>query len=124
MTRGSSTRRRSITAAVLASFWCGSVLAANTVEVEVDCDDSELASSAVPAPKFTVTVTEADVDGDQDTDISAPSSSLTDAVNAEEAALEDGTDVETRLPADAVRLPGISQENLPRYRRQMNRTDI
>ena len=122
MTQGSSTHRIGIAAALLAGLWCSSVFAASTVEV--DCEETAMNSSEVLAETLTVAVTEAEVDSNSETEISAPSSSLSEAVNAEDVSLDEVVETEAELPATAIQLPGVSKENMPRYRRQMNRTDI
>ena len=95
----------------------------------------------VPAPPLTMKLAEHGL-ADSSADMKAPAAdpagekltSPTLAADATESTLvdtEDTSTVETDaaaaaddLPETSLRLPGVSDEELPRYRRQMYRTDI
>ena len=123
MSQSSKTHRFSQLALLVAGFAASAAFAANTVEV-VDCDEVKMQASEVPAASLTVTPAEHEVDSEVDVPLTAPASQLSDTASADETAVDDVVDTEIELPPTAVQLPGISKENLPRYRRQMYRTDI
>ena len=95
---------------------------------------SALASSDIPAPCPEPTAqTDASLHYMLDEDATAPTLRTIDAsesvasgdVNDEESeAAENATIRNTEMPDIATRLPGVSSSDLPRFRRQMFRTDI
>ena len=125
-------------AALLLVAWCSPTLAATGVDVE--CPESEAQNRLVATdvqipqlelPALNISVAEHGVDSSADIEdeISDPplaSPTVTNGKEAEEVAedIDDADDGISDTSPTATRLPGVSESELPRFRRQMYRTDI
>ena len=125
-------------AALLLVAWCSPTLAATGVDVE--CPESEPQNKLVATnveipeleiPSLKIDVAEHGVDSSSDIEdeISDPplaSPAVTKGEEVDEAAedVEDADAGVSDTPPTATRLPGVPESELPRFRRQMYRTDI
>jgi hypothetical protein len=137
--RSNLARTGSVTALLL-SFFCTSALASNSVKLP--CKDASNDLSTPDFPALALNVKHIDhglIDAAADMKLSPavpakeklPSSAL-----AEIKSSPDSNDVEDTIendespaavsgsPETALRLPGVAEKDQPRFRRQMNRTDI
>ena len=121
-------------AGLLLAAWTVPVFASSGHDArcpEADADAkiraAELISPALTIPALTIEVTEHGVDSSADIDEEiVDSPRLTPSADSEEVVREVDPTTAPRnetLPT-ATRLPGVSDSNLPRFRRQMYRTDI
>jgi hypothetical protein len=113
-----------------------------SANIDPDCvsidDQAEISAFSSP-PSLRLEMTEhdrrdptpaerlADSDSPQEPGLEAASNSLLKNLVGKEQNLTDEVDPEAQapgLPPTATRLPGIADEDLPRFRRQMFRTDI
>ncbi len=137
-------RSRGLTSAVMALMFCLSTTAGYAANsVKSDCDEiSDLPAAKVgPASSLSIKLTDHGLT-DSASDMKDPASDpaaekvrsprLADAADkaldseADDSAATD-TDVTVavdELPETSLRLPGIAEKDLPRFRRQMYRTDI
>ena len=123
-------------ATLLLGGWCSSVLASNDVTAECEA----LPAVEIPAPSLTIRrtdhgLTESAADmkdaatEPSSEEVSSPaladaaSTKSTDSTDTEAEADENAVPV-SNPPETALRLPGVSEEDQPRFRRQMYRTDI
>ncbi len=89
--------------------WSTSALASNGFDTNCEGVTDELPAPEIPAPSLTIKVAD-----------HGPSTA-----DADEEAGSDETANTVNVPLGTVlRLPGVSDEDLPRFRRQMFRTDI
>ena len=125
-------------AALLLAAWCSPTLAATGVDVE--CPESEPQNQLVATnieipqldiPSLKISVADHGVDSSSDIEdeISDPplaSPAVTKGEEVEEAAeeTEDADAGVSDTSPTATRLPGVSESEQPRFRRQMYRTDI
>ena len=125
-------------AALLLTAWCAPTIAATGVDIE--CPESEreqkLALTDVEIPELVIPALKIDVvdhgvDSDASIDDEIVDPPLTSqAVSSSESSDDTATDIDDADVAPeesaptATRLPGVSDTDQPRYRRQMYRTDI
>ncbi len=128
------------TAALLFGVWSGSALASNGFDAHCTESNDALPAPKIPAPSLTIEVAEhgltfasADMDATAAKPGSEPavSPALADVTKKlstenldEQAGADESFDTNTQPPGSALRLPGVSEANLPRFRRQMYRIDI
>jgi len=128
------------TAALLLSAWSASAFASNGFDTHCAEANDALPTPKIPAPSLTIEVVEhgltiasADLDtaAAKSDSKSAVSPALADAAEKlstddldEQAGADESAGTNTQPPGAALRLPGVSDENLPRFRRQMYRKDI
>ena len=112
------------TATLLFGAWSGSALASNGFDAHCAESNDALPAPEIPAPSLTIEVAE---HGSE----SAVSPALADVTKKlstdnldEQAGADESSDTNTQPPGSALRLPGVSEANLPRFRRQMYRIDI
>ena len=135
-----SNRYLSGAAALLFGLSCSFSHASNAVKSDCDEISDPPTANASPAPRLTLRMTEHGLT-DSESDMKDPASDPT-SEKVESPALADTTDTEVdenseskpteteskvaadKLPDTALRLPGVSETELPRFRRQMYRTDI
>lgn len=130
-------------ATLLFGLSCSFVNAANVVKSDSGEISKPPAATASPAPRLTLRMTDHGLT-DSASDMNDPASDPTDetvdsptlAVDSAESQLDESsddtsTDTDTdatvavdELPDTALRLPGVADKDLPRFRRQMYRTDI
>lgn len=126
-----------ITALLLAA-WCSPTLAASGVDVE--CPESERETGLVAAdleipelviPSLAIDVADHGIDSAASIDEEIVDSPLaTQVISSGDESEDSAPDIdEGDAPLDdaaptATRLPGVSETDQPRYRRQMYRTDI
>lgn len=127
-------------ATLLLGLACSSAFASNSFKL--DCDDVSDALAAVEIPTSSLNIRAADHGlTDSAADMKDPASdpgaekltspalaevadvSLDDSVESSAADNDDTVPVND-LPETALRLPGVSEKEQPRFRRQMYRTDI
>lgn len=119
-------------AALLFGLSCSFVHASNLVKSDCDEMTDPPAATANTAPQMNIKLTDhglTDSASDMKDPASDPAaekvSSPALAEDQDEAATEtDATVAVDDLPETALRLPGVSEQELPRFRRQMYRTDI
>lgn len=127
-------------AALLFGLSCSFSHASNAVKSDCDEISDPPTADASPAPQLTLRMTEhglTDSEADMKDPATDPTSeivespTLTDTADTvvDEAAESQPADTELKVVADklpdtALRLPGVSETELPRFRRQMYRTDI
>ena len=128
------------TAAVLLGAWSMSALASNGFETICSAAARALPAAEIPVRSLTIEVVEhgltsaaADMDAPTAESVSeavvspalanVTTKSLGDAVE-KQVGLDETAGTASELPGSALQLPGVSQANLPRFRRQMYRTDI
>ena len=128
------------TAAVLLGAWSMSALASNGFETHCSAATRALPAPEIPVPSLTVKVVEhgltsaaADMDAPTAESVSEPdvAPALADVTtkssgNAVEkqAGVDESAGTASEPPGSALQLPGVSEADLPRFRRQMYRTDI
>ena len=128
------------TVALLLGAWGTSALASNGFDTHCTEADDALPAPKIPAPSLTVEVAEhgltiasahMDAPAAKPSNESAVSPALADVTKNlstddldKQADADESTGSNTQPPGPALRLPGVSDENLPRFRRQMYRTDI
>ena len=128
------------TVALLLGAWSASALASNGFDTHCTEADDALPAPKIPAPSLTVEVAEhgltiasthMDAPAAKPGSESAVSPALADVTKNpsvddldEQADADESTRSSTRSPRSMLRLPGVSDANLPRFRRQMYRTDI
>jgi hypothetical protein len=127
-------------AALLFCLSCSSSFASNVIKSDSDEITDPPATNSSPAPRLTLRTTDHGLT-DSVADMKDPASdpaaekvsspALAEAAdsNADEGAENATTDTDTtvaidELPETALRLPGVADKDLPRFRRQMYRTDI
>ncbi len=122
--------------ALLLGSWCSSALASNDVTAECEA----LPAVEIPTPSLTFKRTDhglTDSAADMKDAASEPGSEKVSSPALADAASIDSTDTTdtdseadenavpvSNPPETALRLPGVSEEDQPRFRRQMYRTDI
>ncbi len=126
--------------ALLLGTWSASALASHSFHTNCDQATAELPAPEIPAPSLNVVVSEhgltsAAADMDAPAAASHSDSGVLPAL-AEVTTKSTGNAVEEQAGADesantaneptesALQLPGVSEAALPRFRRQMYRTDI
>ncbi len=128
------------TAALLLGAWSASALASNGFDTHCTEANDALPAPEIPAPSLTIKVAEhgltiasapMDAPAARSGSESAVSPALADVTKElstddpdEQAGADDSANTNTQLPGAALRLPGVSDANLPRFRRQMYRKDI
>jgi hypothetical protein len=122
--------------ALLLSLSCSFTYASNLVKSDCDEMNDPPAADASSAPPLAIKMTDhglTDSASDMRDPASDPAaekvSSPILADDAEETVTESVTETDAsvavdELPETALRLPGVSDQELPRFRRQMYRTDI
>ena len=128
------------TVALLLGAWSTSALASNGFDTDCTETDNALPAPQIPTPSLTVEVAEhgltiasahldapAAIPGNE----SVVSPALADVAKKpstddldKQADADESTGFNTQPPGPALQLPGVSDANLPRFRRQMYRTDI
>ena len=128
------------TAALLLGAWSVSALASNGFDSHCVEATNELPAPEIPTPSLNIEVAEhgitrASADMDAPAAASHSDSSVlpaladvatktsSDAVEEQSGADESASTTSER-PESALQLPGVSEADLPRFRRQMYRTDI
>jgi hypothetical protein len=120
--------------------WSASALASNGFDTHCTEADDVLPAPKIPAPTLTVEVAEhgltiasahMDAPAANPGSESAVSPALADVTKNpsvddldEQANADESTGPSTQPPRSVLRLPGVSDADLPRFRRQMYRTDI
>jgi hypothetical protein len=120
--------------------WSASALASNGFDAQCTEADDALPASKIPTPSLTVEVAEhaltiasahMDAPAAKPGSESVVSPALADVTKEpstddldNQADADESTGSNTQPPGPALRLPGVSDENLPHFRRQMYRTDI
>ena len=120
--------------------WCSLSLASNGIKSNCTDLNNQPVTVRIPAPSLTVTVVDhglTDAAADMKESASEPSgeniptSALADAVETDAVESSDSaTQVENidepikKTPETALHLPGVPEEDQPRFRRQMYRNDI
>jgi hypothetical protein len=128
------------TAALLLGAWSASALASNGFDTQCTEANDALPAPKIPAPSLTIEVTEhgltiasahMDAPEAKSGSKSAVSPALADVTKQlstddldEQAGTDESAGTNTQPPGAALRLPGVSDANLPRFRRQMYRIDI
>ena len=128
------------TVALLLGAWSASALASNGFDTHRTETDDALPAPNIPAPSLTVEVAEPgltiasahiDAPAAKPGSESAVSPAWADVTKNpptddldKQADADESTGSKTQPPGPALRLPGVSDENLPHFRRQMYRTDI
>jgi len=128
------------TVALLLGAWSMSAFASNGLDTHHTEADDALPAPKIPAPSFTVEVAEhgltiasvhLDAPAAKPGNDSAVSPALADVTKKpstddldKQADADESTGSNTQPPGPALQLPGVSDANLPRFRRQMYRTDI
>ena len=125
------------TVALLLGAWSASALASNGFDTHCTEADDALPAPKIPAPSLTVEVAEhgltvasahMDAPAAKPGSESAVSPALADVTKNpsvdEQDDADESTGSSTQRPRSVLRLPGVSDANLPRFRRQMYRTDI
>ncbi len=128
------------TAALLLGAWSASAFASNGFDTLCTEANNALPTPTIPAPSLTIEVAEHGLtiaSADMDTPAaksdskSAVSPALADVTKKlstddldEQAGADESAGTNTQPPGAALRLPGVSDANLPRFRRQMYRIDI
>lgn len=128
-------------AALLLSMSCSTAIASNDIKSESHEIKNSPQASEVPAPSLTIRLVDHGLT-ESESDMKAPAAdpaaekvtSPALAADATDTAVSDdedtgATDTDTAAAADDIpnaglRLPGVSEKELPRFRRQMYRTDI
>ena len=128
-------------AALLLGLSCSTAIASN--DIKSDCHEINNSPQAfeVPAPSLTIRLVDRGLT-ESESDMKAPAAdpagekvtSPALAADTTDTAVSDDEDTGTTdtdtaaaaddLPDTALRLPGVSEKELPRFRRQMYRTDI
>ena len=127
-------------AALLFAVCCSTALASSGIDSRCSELGTELSSAAAPATKLDIKLADhglIDAAADMNApatgpaDDEMPSTALAEVSNtaSSEVAEKDNNGDDNVLPVSnppgtALRLPGVSDKDLPRFRRQMNRTDI
>ena len=128
------------TAALLLGAWSASALASNGFDTHCTEANDALPAPKFPAPSLTIEVAEhgltiasvhMDATAAKSGSKSAVSPALADVTKQlstddldEQAGADESAGTNTQPPGAALRLPGVSDANLPRFRRQMYRIDI
>lgn len=128
------------TAALLLGAWSASALASNGFDTHCTEANDALPAPKIPAPSLTIEVAEhglsiasvhRDAPAAKSGSKSAVSPALADVTKQlstdnlnEQAGADESVGTNTQPPGAALRLPGVSDANLPRFRRQMYRIDI
>lgn len=128
------------TATLLLGLACSSAFASNGFKLDCDEVNTALAAVEIPTPLLAIRAVDhglTDSAADKKDPASDPSVekitsptlaevadvSLNDSSESNSAEEDDVVPV-NGLPETALRLPGVSEKELPRFRRQMYRTDI
>ena len=130
----------SSTVALLLGAWSASALASNGFDTHCTEANDALPAPKIPAPSLTIEVAEhglsiasvhMDAPAAKSRSKSAVSPALADVTRQlstddwdEQAGADESAGTNTQPPGAALRLPGVSDANLPRFRRQMYRIDI
>ena len=128
------------TAALLLGAWSVSAFASNGFDTHCTEANNALPTPKIPAPSLTIEVAEhgltiaaAEMDtpaakSDNKSAVSPALADVTKKLSAddldEQAGADESANTITQPPGAGLRLPGVSDENLPRFRRQMYRKDI
>jgi len=128
------------TVALLLGAWSASALASNGFDTHCTEANDALPAPKIPAPSLTIEVAEhglsiasvhMDATAAKSGSESAVSPALADVTRQlstddlnEQAGADESVGTITQPPGAALRLPGVSDANLPRFRRQMYRIDI
>ncbi len=128
------------TVALLLGAWSASALASNGFDTHCTEANDALPAPKIPAPSLTIEVAEhglsiasvhMDAPAAKSHSKSAVSPALADVTRQlstddldEQAGADESAGTNTQPPGAALRLPGVSDANLPRFRRQMYRIDI
>lgn len=128
------------TAALLLGLSCSSAFASNGFKSDCEEINDALPEIKIPSPSLTIRRVdhgETDSAADMKDPASDPSAEeiispalaeVTDVnlIDSSESSSAEDEDVNpvNDLPETALRLPGVSEKELPRFRRQMYRTDI
>ena len=133
---GNALSSRPVFVALLLAAWCTSSIAATGVDVE--CPETERNSAlatlditlpALAIPSLTIDAADHGVDSSAaikeeivDRPLASPAISAADEEDVTE--VDETETANTEAAPAATRLPGVSESDQPRFRRQMYRTDI
>ncbi len=109
---------------------CAPALAANGVDATCAeaSADRQLSAREIATPALTIDIVEHGVDSTAAIDEDLIDSTLivpaAEAAEQDDARIDETDTPQHEIPPTATRLPGVSDSDLPRFRRQMYRTDI
>jgi hypothetical protein len=124
---------RGTTASLLLVAWSSFALASSGIETDSKEVSEEPPTPALPSPSLNVDVADhahIDATAGMGTAAGSPSDEeVARPVLVEDVEADATSDEETAVPVSdppetALRLPGVAEEDQPRFRRQMYRTDI
>ena len=132
----------SSTAVLLLGVYSASALASNGFDTQCNEATDELPAVEIPAPSLTIKVVDhgltsaaAEMDAaaaePSDASVAVAATALTDVITetstenaAEKVGAKEVVNSNDEPPGTALRLPGVSESDFLRFRRQMYRTDI